>query len=76
MAKPYKDMIVNEEDGKIRYNLVDRGGNIVQAEVKLEVASPIAQEGDAYGAREMNTFITRSDDGEILTSNFYTEEEF
>jgi hypothetical protein len=76
MAKPYKDMIVNEEDGKIRYNLVDRGGNIVQAEVKLEVASPIAQEGDAYGAREMNTFITRSDDGEVLTSNFYTEEEF
>ncbi len=76
MAKPYKDMIVDEQDGRIRYNLVGRGGDVVQADVALEVASTVLQQGDTYGAKEMNTFITRSDDGTVLTTNFYVQEEF
>ena len=29
MANPYKDLIVNEGDGKPRYNLIDRQGKTV-----------------------------------------------
>ncbi len=76
MAKPYKDLIVDEPDGKVRYNLVDRAGNAVAADVALQISSPVLQQGDTYGAREMNTFITRSDDGEVLTTNFYVQEDF
>jgi hypothetical protein len=76
MANPYKDMIVDEQDGKVRYNLIGRDGGVVQQDIALEVASVVLQEGDTYGAREMNTFITRSDDGTVLTSNFYVQEEF
>ncbi|HBU11469.1 MAG TPA: hypothetical protein DEB31_01665 [Clostridiales bacterium] len=76
MAKPYKDLIVDEADGKARYNLVDRAGNVVAADVALHISSPVLQQGDTYGAREMNTFITRSDDGEVLTTNFYVQEDF
>lgn len=76
MAKPYKDWLFNEDDRKPRYNLVDRQGAVVVGDVALQISSTVLQEGDSFGATEMNMIITRSDDGEILTSNFYVQEEF
>jgi len=66
MAKAYKDMIVNEADAKVRYDLIDREGNKAAEDVRLEVSSPIEQQGDMVGAKEINLLIERSDDGLTL----------
>ena len=59
----FKDLIVGETDGKIRYNLVKRDGTVITNDVKLEVCSPILQEGDTWGANEANLVIGKREDG-------------
>ncbi|MFZ2538561.1 MAG: hypothetical protein WAX04_06625 [Oscillospiraceae bacterium] len=61
----FKDLIVNETDGKIRYNIVDRNGAIVSKDVNLEVSSNIVQAGDTFGALELNCFLEKKDSGEV-----------
>lgn len=63
--RPYKDMIVNESDGKMRYNLIDRSGQTVATDVYLEQSSPITQQGDKVGAKEFNALLNRDDDGNV-----------
>ena len=75
MSKPYKDRIVKEEDGYPRFNMVDREGNVVLEDVLVVLSSKVLQEGDNFGAKEINTFITRDDDGNIET-NFVAREDF
>ncbi len=76
MANEYKDLIVDEPDGIVRYDFVDRAGNVVIPDVMLRISSTILQKGDSFGATEMNAFIERNEDGTVKTSKFYTGEEF
>ncbi len=72
--KPYKDRIVDEADGKARYNLVNRDGAIVAENVLVEITSPLLQEGDKFGAKEINLLLDRADNGTI-TAKFYNKAE-
>ena len=77
MANPYKDRIVNEEDNKPRYRIINEAtGEVVVERARMEVSSEILQEGDKFGAKEANTFISRSEDGTIITSNFMLKEDY
>lgn len=59
----YKDLVVDEADGKARYNLVDRNGNIVASGVMLELASGVVQAGSDWGALEANLLLTKDANG-------------
>lgn len=72
---PYKDLIVDEPDGIARINLVRRDGSILETDLKVEVSSPILQQGSKFGAAELNIFISR-DENNIITSNFITKGEW
>lgn len=65
MSRPYKDLIVDEADAKVRYNLIGRDGEAVIEDVRLEVSSPVTQEGDKVGAREFNFLIERGEDDDL-----------
>lgn len=63
MPRDFKDLIVNEADGKARYNLIDRQGVIVQKDVRLEVSSEVLQQGDIFGALAANRTLMLEEDG-------------
>lgn len=65
MPRDFKDLIVDEADHKVRYNLVDRNGAVLVEDVRIVVASPVLQEGDTFGARELNAFLEIQDDGSL-----------
>ena len=56
-------MVVDEADGKARYDLVDRGGNIIASGVTLELASKTVRAGDDWGALEANLLLVKDDQG-------------
>ena len=56
-------MVVDEADGKARYDLVDRGGNVIASGVALELASPVVQEGSDWGALEANLLLVKDGSG-------------
>lgn len=63
MAQQYQDMVVDEADGKARYDLVDRSGNTVASGVALELTSPVVQEGSDWGALEANLLLVKDGNG-------------
>ena len=63
MAQQYQDMVVDEADGKARFNLVDRNGSTVAEDVALELASKVVRTGDDWGALEANLLLTKDDKG-------------
>ena len=63
MADVYKDMIVQEADGKPRLTFRSRQGAALLEDVSVEVASDILQQGDAWGAREANLLLEKDADG-------------
>lgn len=44
MARIYRDLLVDEDDGKIRVNLLNRDGTVALHDVSMELSSPVAQE--------------------------------
>ena len=63
MADVYKDMIVQEADGKPRLTFRSRQGAALLEDVSVEVASDILQQGDTWGAREANLLLEKDADG-------------
>lgn len=63
MARIYKDLVVDEQDGRVRVDLIDRDGNPLLTGVYVQVASKVLQEGDQWGAKEANLLLTLSDAG-------------
>ena len=63
MAQQYQDMVVDEADGKARFDLVDRSGNTVASGVTLELVSSVVRAGDDWGALEANLLLTKDDKG-------------
>ena len=62
MADAYKDMIVQETDGRPRLTFRNREGSVVLADVSVEISSTILQQGDTWGAREANLLLSRDAD--------------
>lgn len=54
---------MQEADGKPRLTLRSRSGAALLQDVAVEIASPILQQGDAWGALEANLLLRRDDDG-------------
>lgn len=63
MPRAYRDMIVDEADGRPRFSFRDRTGALVLAEVSAEVAGTVLQQGDAWGALAANLLLELDDDG-------------
>ncbi|MEG2022278.1 MAG: hypothetical protein RR087_10940 [Oscillospiraceae bacterium] len=61
MTREFKDLIVNEQDGKKRIRLLNRDGTIALNDVYVEISSPISQNGDSFGALETNLLLEISD---------------
>ncbi|MEG1476463.1 MAG: hypothetical protein RSC38_01890 [Oscillospiraceae bacterium] len=57
MIREYKDLIVDEPDGKKRITLYNRDGTPALQDVSVAIASPVLQQGDAFGALEANLFL-------------------
>lgn len=57
-------MIVDEPDGYARVNLVQRNGSAAVRDSRVEVSSPIVQQGDQMGAAFANLFSRLSDDAD------------
>ena len=62
MARAFKDMIVQEADGKPRLTFRNRQGAAVLEDVSVEVSSTVQQQGDAWGALEANLLMELDDD--------------
>lgn len=62
---PFKDLIVNETDGAARMDLVRRDGSLIESDVLLRISSEILQDGDKFGAKELNAFLDRDSDGNL-----------
>lgn len=62
MARLFKDLLVDEQDGKIRVNLLNRDGTVALHDVSLEVSSPVVQQGDDFGAAAANKLLRLDDD--------------
>lgn len=63
MARVFKDLIVQEADGKPRLTFRARNGAAVLADVSVEVESTVLQQGDAWGALHANLLLAL--DGEV-----------
>lgn len=63
MARTYRDLLVDEDDGKIRVNLLNRDGTVALHDVSMELSSPVAQEGDSFGAAAANLLLQLDEDG-------------
>ena len=61
MSKPYKDRIVDTGDGLPRFKITKEDDT--SEIVKIEMASDIIQEGDSFGAKQLNLLLERDDDG-------------
>lgn len=62
MARTFKDMIVQEADGKPRLTFRNRQGAAVLEDVSVEVSSTVQQQGDAWGALAANLLLELDDD--------------
>ena len=62
MARAFKDMIVQEADGKPRLTFRNRQGAAVLEDVAVEVSSSVQQQGDAWGALAANLLLELDDD--------------
>ena len=62
MARAFKDMIVQEADGKPRLTFRNRQGAAVLEDVAVEVSSTVQQQGDAWGALAANLLLELDDD--------------
>ena len=67
MARTFKDMIVQEADGKPRLTFRNRQGAAVLEDVAVEVSSTVQQQGDAWGALAANLLLELDDDGGRVT---------
>ena len=63
MARAFKDLIVQEADGKPRLTFRSRQGTAVLEDVAVEVSSTVQQAGDAWGALAANLLLELDDDG-------------
>ena len=63
MPRAFKDLIVQEADGKPRLTFRSRQGTAVLEDVSVEVASTVLQAGDAWGALAANVLLELDDDG-------------
>lgn len=63
MPRLFKDMVVDEPDSVARVNLINRDGSVALHEVSVELASPVVQQGDSWGAKEANLLLQIDDDG-------------
>lgn len=63
MARQYKDLIVDEADGKARYNFINENGTVALHDIKIELASNVIQKGDSFGALAANLLLRIDDEG-------------
>lgn len=63
MARAFKDLIVQEADGRLRLTFRARDGTAVLEDVTVEIASTVLQEGDKWGALAANQLLELDEDG-------------
>lgn len=63
MARAFKNLIVQEADGKPRLTFRNRQGATVLEDVSVEVSSTVQQEADCWGALEANLLLALDENG-------------
>ena len=65
----FKDEILAPNETYRKYNIVDEGGRVIQSKVHLVRAYTPKQEGDSYGAlniNELNVIVNRLKESALL----------
>lgn len=63
MARAFRDMLVEEADGRPRLTFRSRQGAAVLEDVSVEVSSAVLRAGDRWGALAANTLLELDEDG-------------
>ena len=64
MARTFKDLKVDEKDGKVYVTLYNRDGSVALRDVAVDVSSKIVQRGDKWTAAAANLLLRIGDDGQ------------
>lgn len=64
MARLFRDLKVNESDGKVRLNLYNRDGSVALRDVSAEISSEIVQLGDRWSAAAANRLLKIDENGQ------------
>ncbi len=63
MDRTFRDLQVNEADGKIRLTFYNRDGSIALQDINVEVSSEIVQQGDRWSASAANQLLRLDENG-------------
>ena len=63
MARTFKDLKVDEQDGKVYVTLHNRDGSVALRDVAVEISSKIVQQGDAWNAAAANLLLRLDEEG-------------
>ncbi len=63
MEREYKDLVVNEPDGGVYFELVDRAGKTALGPVRARLKSPVKQQGDRWNAAAANLLLRLDEAG-------------
>ncbi len=63
MNREFRDLSVNEPDGRLYYDLVDRAGKTLVSGVSPRLQSPVLRKGDRWGAAAANKLLRLDEKG-------------
>lgn len=63
MEREYKDLLVDEPDGGVYFDLVDRAGKTALGPVRAKLKSPVRQPGDRWTAAAANLLLRLDEEG-------------
>ena len=63
MARLFRDLKVNERDGKVYLTLYNRDGSAALRDVSVQVSSPVVQPGDNWSAAAANLLLRLDEEG-------------
>ena len=64
MARLFRDLKVNEQDGNVYLTLYNRDGSAALRDVAVKVSSEVVQQGDNWTAAAANLLLRLDDDGQ------------
>ncbi|WP_140401740.1 hypothetical protein, partial [Gemmiger sp. An50] len=64
MARLFRDLKVNEQDGKVYLTLYNRDGSPALRDVSVGVSSEVTQQGDNWTAAAANLLLRLGEDGQ------------